>query len=187
MKQLVSCLLLTLMVCAQADGERDNLPDKVRPVPPPGVEVPDDKKAKLESGLAELRQTIDTLRRKDARTRDLLPDVEIFYRAAHDGLIYKEFFSPKEIDQALILLEVGKRRAADLSESKAPWTTQNGLVVRGFVSSLDGSVQPYGLLIPESYSFTGATRYRLDFWFHGRGETLTEGNFLASQIGRAHV
>jgi hypothetical protein len=184
MKQLVSCLLLTLMVCAQADGERDNLPDKVRPVPPPGVEVPDDKKAKLESGLAELRQTIDTLRRKDARTRDLLPDVEIFYRAAHDGLIYKEFFSPKEIDQALILLEVGKRRAADLSESKAPWTTQNGLVVRGFVSSLDGSVQPYGLLIPESYSFTGATRYRLDFWFHGRGETLTEGNFLASRMAR---
>lgn len=184
MKRWMISLLLTFTACAHADGERDNLPDKVRPIPPPGIVVPDDKKARLETGLAELKRALDALRQKDAHARDLLPDVEIFYRAVHDGLVYKEFLDPKEIDQAFNLLEIGKRRAADLAEGKAPWTTQNGLVVRGFVSRLDGSVQPYGLQIPESYSFTGATRHRLDFWFHGRSEVLTEGNFLTLRMNR---
>ena len=184
MKRWMISLLLTCMACAYADGERDNLPNKVRPIPALGVAVPADKKAKLEAGLAELKQAIDALRQNDARTRDLLPDVEIFYRAVHDGLVYTEFLDPKEIDQAFNLLEIGKRRAADLAEGKSPWTTQSGLVVRGFVSRLDGSVQPYGVLIPESYSFTGATRHRLDFWFHGRSEVLTEGNFLTLRMNK---
>ena len=50
--------------------------------------------------------------------------------------------------------------------------------MRGYVSRLDGSVQPYGLVVPESYAKDGQRKYRLDFWFHGRGETLSEVNFL---------
>lgn len=181
MNRLLACLLCTLIPCVHADGERDNHPEKVRPIPPPGVEIPAEKKAKLEAALAELKSSIDALQ-KNARVRDLLPDVEIFYRAAHDGLAYREFLDPKEIDQALQLIEIGKRRAADLAEGKAPWTTQTGLVVRGYVSAIDGSVQPYGLSIPDSYTFTGSARYRLDFWFHGRSETLTEGNFVSQRM-----
>ena len=33
-------------------------------------------------------------------------------------------------------------------------------------------------MIPASYSPSGADRTRLDVWFHGRGETLSEVNFL---------
>src|SRR5438045_676405 len=99
MKRWIPFFFLTVMACARADGERDNLPGKVRPIPPPGIDVPADKKAKLESGLAELNQLIDALRAKNANARDLLPDVEIVYRAAHDGLVYREFLNPKEIDQ----------------------------------------------------------------------------------------
>src|SRR5262249_7553656 len=53
-----------------------------------------------------------------------------------------------------------------------------GLVVRGYVSRIDGSVQPYGLVVPDSYRLDLAHRHRLDVWLHGRGEKLTEVNFL---------
>ena len=39
-------------------------------------------------------------------------------------------------------------RASQLRDGKAPWTTATGLVVRGYVSKIDGSVQPYGLVVP---------------------------------------
>ena len=55
------------------------------------------------------------------------------------------------------------------SQGRAPWTTATGLVVRGYVSKIDKSVQPYGLVIPAS--FTPDRKWRLDTWFHGRGET----------------
>jgi len=43
-------------------------------------------------------------------------------------------------------------------------------------------VQPYGLVIPDSYSFNGKDRFRLDLWFHGRGERLSENNFIAGRM-----
>ena len=59
--------------------------------------------------------------------------------------------------------------------------------MRGYVSKIDGSVQPYGLVVPESYSAGGSEKYRVDIWFHGRGETLSELNFLQNrrkQVGQ---
>jgi hypothetical protein len=56
------------------------------------------------------------------------------------------------------------------------------LVVRGFVSRIDGSVQPYGLVVPAAYQAGGAHRHRLDFWFHGRGETLSELDFINGRL-----
>ena len=70
------------------------------------------------------------------------------------------------------------KRADDLVAGRAPWTRQTGLVVRGYVSKIDHTVQPYGLVIPESYDFDLSRRHRLDIWFHGRGETLSELNFI---------
>ncbi|HUQ69785.1 MAG TPA: prolyl oligopeptidase family serine peptidase, partial [Planctomycetaceae bacterium] len=45
-------------------------------------------------------------------------------------------------------------------------------------SKIDGSVQPYGLVVPASYGPDSPFRHRLDIWFHGRGETLSELSFL---------
>src|SRR5262249_35427770 len=59
-----------------------------------------------------------------------------------------------------------------------PWTTATGLVARGYVSKIDESVQPYGLVVPASYQPGLPFRYRLDCWFHGRGENLSELNFI---------
>jgi dienelactone hydrolase len=165
-----------------ADGLRDNDPNNVRRVPELGVEVPADKRQGLEQSLAALQLKIDELAKKnDVRTRDFLPDVQIFQRAVHDALKYREFLTEKEIDVGQDLLRQGDERAVKLAAGEAPWASQTGLVVRGYVSKIDGSVQPYGLVVPESYGVRGGSRLRLDLWFHGRGENLTEVNFLAGR------
>src|SRR5439155_578089 len=84
----------------------------------------------------------------------------------------------REIPAAKMLLRQGMERAQQLRDSKAPWTTATGLVVHGYISKIDGSVQPYGLVVPASYQPGSSYRHRLDLWFHGRGETLCELNFL---------
>lgn len=181
MKKLIFVFLVTLLVLSSArgDGPADNDPTKVRRFPKLGVEVPVGERAKLEQGLAELEKKIATLRTsKDARVPGLLPDVLIYYKAVHDALDYQEFFDSKEFPVAETLLNEGLARADALAEGNAPWTQVRGLVVRGYVSKIDGSVQPYGLVIPDSYSPQSAGKYRLDVWLHGRGETLSELSFM---------
>jgi len=167
---------------ARADGPADNNPATVRRIPKLGIEVPADRRAKLEAGLELLKTSIERLRRlgKEVHPRmtDLLPDVEVYYKAVHDALAYQEFFDPKEIDFAEQAVTIGLERADKLSAGEAPWTTATGVVVRGYVSKIDGSVQPYGLVVPESYTNKGPGRFRCDLWFHGRGETLSELAFV---------
>jgi len=148
----------------------------IKPVPPPGVEVPAADRAELEGGLARLRAATAKLQRNP-----LLPDVLVYQEAVRYALQYNEFFKPAEIAAAKTLLAQGEARASQLAEGQAPWTTATGLVVRGYLSKIDQSVQPYGLVMPPSYSPTAPHRWRLDAWFHGRGETLSEVNFLTDR------
>jgi hypothetical protein len=70
-----------------------------------------------------------------------------------------------------------------LSNAPAYWMTKPGLIPHGYVSKLDGSVQPYGVVVPES-AFDGAN-HRLDLFLHGRGETLTELSFVDQRMRSA--
>jgi hypothetical protein len=85
------------------------------------------------------------------------------------------------VAKATALLDQGDERATDLAQGHAPWTTATSLVVRGYISKIDHSVQPYGLVVPPSYSPTAPHRWRLDAWFYGRNETLSEINFPADR------
>ncbi len=166
-----------------ADGPADNNIDTVRRIPKLGVEVPAEQRAELERKLKQLRQSITLLRNRNSPfVNELLPDIEIFHKAVNDAIVYQEFFDPKEIDSAAPLLEEAVQRIMSLSKGEAPWTRATGLVVRGFISKLDGSVQPYGLVIPESYDAKRPEGFRCDIWLHGRGETLSELNFLKDRM-----
>ncbi len=173
--------LLAVAALARADGPRDNDPTRVRPIPPPGIKLTDADRAELQAGVERLGGEIDALRTALDGKRallDLLPDVQIYFNAVRYALTYNEFFNPKEIAVARRLLQQGTDRAAQLRAGKPAWPTQTGLVVRGYVSKIDGSVQPYGLVVPASYRPDYPHRYRCDFWCHGRGETLSELNFI---------
>jgi Prolyl oligopeptidase family len=183
---LIASLVLLPAFVALADGPQDNIPANVRRVPKLGVEVPADRRAKLEAGLKELEARIASLKRQtDAKTLERLPDVEVYFKAVHDALVYQEFFDAKEFDFADQALATGSERAEQLAAGQAPWTTATGLVVRGYISKIDGSVQPYGLVVPESYTNKGPGRFRCDLWFHGRGETLSELNFITDRARNA--
>lgn len=151
----------------------------IRPIPPPGVPLSEADRKDLDFGLARLTEAINGLG-KNA----LLPDVLIFREAVRYAVTYNEFFDPPDIPKAKALIAEGLRRAEQLSKGEAPWTRATGLVVRGYVSKIDGSVQPYGLVIPPSFDPRLPRRWRLDSWFHGRAEKLSEVNFLSERMSR---
>jgi pimeloyl-ACP methyl ester carboxylesterase len=168
---------------AVADGPADNDPARVRPIPPPGIAVGEADTQRLRAGLAELSAAIDKLRAKpDAPLAKLLPDVEVFHRAVDQALTHQEMFEERDIRRADELLAEGLARANALAAGEAPWTKQGGLVVRGYRSKLDDTVQPYGLVIPTSYDFTSQRPHRCDLWFHGRGEKSLELQFIQQRM-----
>ncbi len=177
-------VVLAYLPCTFADGPKDNLPDNVRPIPPKGIDVPEADRNELRAGLDELKKELDALpaalKGKPALL-ELTPDVEVYHKAVRYALEYSEFFNPKEIPVAKKLLAEGLQRAKELRDGKPSWTTATGLVVRGYRSKIDGSVQPYGLVVPASYAPNSPHKFRLDFWWHGRGETLSEVNFIADR------
>ena len=183
-------LLISLPLSLAADGPADNVADKVRRIPPPGVRVPEDLRAELSDGVKALGEGIAKLRTElsvnranfDQRQRArLLPDVEIFHKAVDWALRYDEFFNTNQFKTARALLQEGQSRLAALRAGQTPWLHATGAVARGYVSRIDGSVQPYGLVIPPGVRPHSGSPARLDIWFHGRGETLSELDFIAQR------
>ena len=177
----VAVVLATLTLAPlRGDGPTDNLADKVRRVPPLGIKVPDADRQVLSEGIERLGIEIGELRKSlkgKAALAELIPDVQVYHNAVRYALVNNEFFSLGEIAVAKKLLAQGLDRAGQLAKGESPWTTATGLIVRGYKSKIDDSVQPYGLVVPASYKGTGF-QHRLDIWYHGRGENLSEINFI---------
>src|SRR5258706_6109927 len=69
---LVAAFLVAFAVglSAQADGARDNVADKVRPIPPlPTKEISEADRAELEAGGAQLGGEVGTLKNAPGRVR----------------------------------------------------------------------------------------------------------------------
>lgn len=178
MKHRVALLAVVLVpLTAAADGPADNAAANVRPVPPAGIALSDPDRRALESALAPLAQELRALE-KVAAAKPHLPDIQIFYQAVRIAIDEDEFFDAKEIPAAKKLIALGRERARALARGKTPWLHARGPTALGYRSALDGSVQPYGLFLPETYAPAAPVRWRLDSWFHGRAEKLSEVNFL---------
>ncbi|MCX6901358.1 MAG: hypothetical protein NT105_21985 [Verrucomicrobia bacterium] len=111
----------------------------------------------------------------------LLPDVDVYSKAAEWMLRYpkEEFWTAADVKNTLETLELGLARIKQIAEGKPAWPTAKGCIVRGFRSRIDGSVQPYGLKIPESYD--PKKPIRLDVILHGFGPTMNEANFIVAR------
>lgn len=167
-----------------ADGAGDNLAGQVRPIPPPGVPIAAEARAALISEAARLATGIEALRGQLAEKSTLayLPDVEVFHKSVDWALRYDGFHDAKQTEWAQAQLKAGFERLEQLAKGGTPWLDQTGLVVRGYVSRIDGSVQPFGLVVPASFQAKLPHRWRLDTWFHGRGEKLTELDFIQQRM-----
>ena len=168
-------LLLALIVLASGTLHAA----EIKRIPPPGIAVPDADRAELQTGIDALAKEIAPLRENHAAE---IADVAIFHKSADWALRYNEFFNEKQIPVAKAHLAIGMQRAKELREGKPSWISASGLVVRGYTSAIDGSVQPYGLVIPDDWKADDNKPRRLDFWLHGRGETLSELAFIEDRL-----
>jgi hypothetical protein len=143
----------------------------------PAVMQPPDEKT-----LANIREKTEQLGKEVAALRQHgvpdweLADVEVFHKAgiwivAHDEW-YKDYAK-----WTGTVLETGLKRAGELRAGKTRWLERQGTVYHGYRSALDGSVQPYKVILPKDYPGTGK-QWRLDLILHGRDDTLDEVKFL---------
>jgi pimeloyl-ACP methyl ester carboxylesterase len=149
-----------------------------KPLPPPGIAVPEAERVALEGELARLKTALEA-----GKKSRFAPDAAIFHKAVDWALRYNQIHAAAEIGHAKSLLAVGMARAAKLED--APWTRETGLVPLAYVSRIDDSLQPYGLVVPPAWTPGSKGAWRLDVWFHGRGETLSEVNFLRQRMTAA--
>ena len=148
--------------------------------PAPGISIAQKDQAELVADTNRLAIVIEGIRKTEFVR--FLPDVKIFFNAVRYALDHEMFYRPTDVVAAKDLLRRGFERAAQLKAGKHPWTAATGLVVRGYVSRIDGSVQPYGLVVPEGFSPRLHKRWRLDVWLHGRNNELSEIRFLADRL-----
>lgn len=149
-------------------------------IPPPGILVPEATRGRLQPKLDRLRSELIAIRNGEISDQYLrwLPDVQIYEKAVRYALEHNEFFRTNEFAIADNLLDQGLRRAELFRKRQVLWPETPGLVVRAYRSVIDGSVQPYGLIIPDGFKPGDGKRYRLDIWLHGRDEKLTELKFI---------
>ena len=153
-------------------------------LPPAGIQISDTDGRDLASGALALREAIDVAAHELASRPQLLarlPDAEVFHKAVDWALRYDEFFDARQVAYARSLLEQGLERAKQLRNGQSPWLSANGLVVRGYRSKLDGSVQPYGLVVPPTWKSNDGKARRLNVWLAGRNEKRTELAFIAER------
>ena len=172
MRTLILALAFTATALAQTP------PPTTKQSPPPGVTIPDAERKELESAVANLGREIETLRaslKANPAQLALLPDVQIFHKAVDWALRYDEFMDAKQVASAKRALAEGMDRAKALKSGQSPWAQASGPVLRGYVSKIDGSVQPYGLVMPDG---AAKTPRPLLVWLAGRNDKRTELAFL---------
>lgn len=168
------------MTASAQTANSDAIPPIPRRLPPPGIKLKHDVRQNLEQQLAGVRERFA----KQAK-HPLAADVDVYIQAVELALKFDEFYSDKDALRAQALLETASHRLDALESGKSPWTNARGLVVRGYTSSIDGSAQPYGLVIPERLDLSKPAP--LYVWLHGRGDKSTNLSFLQqrqSQAGR---
>ncbi len=160
-------------------------------LPPAGIKVDAAKITALEFRIRQLEvksQNVAAITDDDKIWR---PDVEVLLRAVRLAIDQNLFFKESEPAAAIKLLDEAQRRLAAVVDQQrglsllglaAQKTDQPQLLVGGFVSVIDDSVQPYGLVIPAGFDPAGEKPLRLDIWLHGRGDTKTEIPFLVERM-----
>ena len=117
--------------------------------------------------LLQLETKLSTVRHANP---DFVADVEIFHKGIVWALRYDAPLAPNDELLMKKALASGTRRAEALAANTTNWTTKKGKVLRGFVSAVDGSTQPYGVIIPKSYD--GTKPMRLDVVLHGSSKPV---------------
>jgi pimeloyl-ACP methyl ester carboxylesterase len=162
--RLQACLSVALLfLVAQAFGPLPSaeaqLPDKF----PDGI-APEEQ-ALLRGQISGLQTRISELREKAGPGTERTSDALLFPKAVVWALRYEPSLTAADLTLMKRALDRGVQRADSIASGKLPWEQKRGKLVRGYISDVDGSVQPYGLIVPAGYD--RAKPMRLDVVLHG--------------------
>lgn len=125
---------------------------------PSAVPLTDAERSAFLAELKPLQNQLAELRQAPNMSLDRWADAEIFVKAVTWALD----FGPVADDRSRGLVKFGLRRARErvdaLAAGRHPWTDRRGRTARGFVSAVDGSAQPYCLVVPKEYDPAKPTR-----------------------------
>ncbi len=179
---------------AFADGPSDNIPTKVRQIPPPGKPLSADVEARLKQAVEMLDGQITAIGAENPALLATRGDIAVFTRAIRLAIEHQLFYDERDIAKAdrllaeaerrLQLWRQGATRLEILGLGRTVPQDKPRLVVAGFPSRIDGSIQPYGLIVPSGWNHEDSAPLRLDIWLHGRGENVGELQFLDERMAR---
>ncbi len=138
--------------------------------------LPETQRLTFEKAASELQSLADKHPRRQTRE---WADAALFAKGLTWALRYDREFSPADIGLLEKAIRRGQERLAVLTEEKRSWTTRRGKVALGYVSAVDDSVQPYGVIVPRNYD--AKSPIRLDVVLHGstRPAGMSELRFVA--------
>ena len=198
----IGCYGALTVPVACGDGPADNRTDQTRPIPPVGIDIPPTTletlawrcqaiRTQWQAFLDRNRQNVASKQKTagaDQHIESLTSEILVFPRAVELAIEFGQFYKPKDPELASQLLDEAAHRVK-IVEQGGDWADIVGLgdgkkpqlIIGGYESKIDGSYQPYGLVLPSGLGHGDARPRRLDLWFHGRGETLSEVAFLSKQ------
>ncbi|WP_406695934.1 CocE/NonD family hydrolase [Singulisphaera sp. Ch08] len=124
-----------------------------------------DQRQQIEQGLHAVKGRLEKLQSLKGSGQDHRADVEVFAKAITWALRYDSNLAPADLTLLERALVRCNDRLSALESGSLPWGVKKGKLVRGFVSGVDGSVQPYGVIVPAT--FDPAKPIRLDVVLHG--------------------
>lgn len=179
------CLAATAFAADPPVADKPSWPPQiVRKLPPPM------KEPLAAADLERVRQVVLNLRKRIGTTSLPPPstsnadffDVVVFVKAVEYALRNGEFFDAKKSPgQAEAIGKAAEARLDQIAAGDASWKTAPGHLIRGYQSALDGSYQPYGLVIPAGLDLSKPVP--LYVWLHGRGDTMCDLQFIYSFLG----
>ena len=127
----------------------------------------------FERDLKSLGAKLASLRSTSARDRsqlDPLADADFFHKGIAWALRYETNFTTNDVALLKKSVARGHQRTDALLGGKHPWASRKGKVLRAYVSAVDGSTQPYGVIVPAGYD--GLKPVRLDVVLHGSSKPV---------------
>ena len=115
--------------------------------------------------LAELDARLLAVESSRGSGADRAPDARLYLKAVGHAVDFEPMIDAKGRDQIDLALKTGEGRIAQLEKGQHPWTAGKGRSLRGFISAVDGSPQPYYVFVPKNYD--PAKPIRLDVFLHG--------------------
>ena len=181
-----------LLIVSFLTGESRAQSGKYKQLPPPGIDLPAQQRQSLADRLQTVREALNTAVGLTDDADAWRSDVDVLIRSVHLALDQNLFFKKGQVGDAQRLLDEAMKRITAAKQGKRGLlllgfdpsvTDQPQPLVGGFVSRIDDSVQPFGIVLPAGFSLDQSQQpHRMDVWLHGRGDTKTEVPFLTERM-----